>query len=585
MKFLGSRLLFAMFFLTLMGCGDGLLLDENKTQPNTRTKPEPDYCSEVRTYSPAITVTGTAGFHYRDLDASQERLFGNPKIDGRIPYAEIVVRNSNGEIVQCGQTLSNGTFSVTIPKQNGTYTLSVLSRADNDKLKARVLDTLADNQPYSISKNFSVLASDSSKNIGLLEARARLSESPALEGGAFNILFLLARANDALRTATGNSSFVVPHVYVYWKAGFNPYSYYGFPNSPLSFYSPSERRIFVLGGINGAVHNVDTDHFDKSVILHEYAHHLENIYAVSNSPGGSHNGNSIIDPRLAWSEGWATFFQAAVLNTTHYVDTSGFYGDSLENGTGTNIVKFNLTELGGSASKDPVDEDGEGTYREVSISRALRKAMTTANVPLGNIWNAFNQLGLENTSYRNVGLFNQKLDSILSGGTRTSWRNVLSDERQAYTTEFYADPLIGSGSMCSRSIGPLPSALVNANLMHNMNRFYVYDHNGSSNVSIRINYSCTGTSSVKADLDLILYRGFYTYSEEPSSNPTVIRSARSISSLCNDNETLSFSGLPAGQYLIHVKMVKKTITGTMGADFHFQKLVNSTHSEYLCPTN
>jgi hypothetical protein len=58
------------------------------------------------------------------------------------------------------------------------------------------------------------------------------------------------------------------------------------------------------------------------VILHEYGHFITDIFSHDNSPGGSHSITETgQDIRLSWSEGWATFYAAAVLNSPIYVDT------------------------------------------------------------------------------------------------------------------------------------------------------------------------------------------------------------------------------------------------------------------------
>ncbi len=234
----------------------------------------------------------------------------------------------------------------------------------------------------------------------------------------FNIMFDILIANEYVRrnigkngdtagvpSANPNKWWVADKVTVYWKAGFNPYTYFG-ASSPLSFYVPGERKLYILGGSNGDVRRSDTDHFDDSVILHEYGHFLEDTYGHSESPGGSHNGNFIIDARLAWSEGWANFFQSAVLTGAdafdnsalesrlptdkryqYYVDTYGYKGS----GNAGVAIAFNLgTEGTNAGGYDDVTGDlpGTGTFREVSISRTLYKSTrnTSSDYATGKAW-------------------------------------------------------------------------------------------------------------------------------------------------------------------------------------------------------
>ena len=135
-----------------------------------------------------------------------------------------------------------------------------------------------------------------------------------------------------------------------------------------------KRELYLLGGENGDVDFSDTDHFDNSVIIHEYGHFIEDIFGAPNSPGGSHNGNSVIDPRLAWSEGWADFFQAAVTGQPYYRDTKGNVNCSETDPTSCTGVLFD------ESIDVPTDDRpillGEGNFHEFSVSRTLWQALS-----------------------------------------------------------------------------------------------------------------------------------------------------------------------------------------------------------------
>jgi len=64
----------------------------------------------------------------------------------------------------------------------------------------------------------------------------------------------------------------------------------------------------------------DTDEYDEAVISHEYGHYLSWAASRDDSPGGAHDGTPA-DPRLAWSEGLATFLSLHLLGREVYVDT------------------------------------------------------------------------------------------------------------------------------------------------------------------------------------------------------------------------------------------------------------------------
>ena len=89
---------------------------------------------------------------------------------------------------------------------------------------------------------------------------------------------------------------------------------------PTVFYTilwnPNNGRTgsFYSGGTN-RLSLSDDDAYDDPNILHEIGHYIEDEYGFSRNTGGSHFiGDDDQDPRLAYSEGFATFVSAAVLN-------------------------------------------------------------------------------------------------------------------------------------------------------------------------------------------------------------------------------------------------------------------------------
>jgi len=91
-------------------------------------------------------------------------------------------------------------------------------------------------------------------------------------------------------------------------------------------------ELYILGKADS-----DTDEYDTHVIVHEWGHYFESKLGRSDSIGGSHAPfGDVLDPRVAFGEGWGTALSAMMLypNVT-YFDTSGTrqqsgYGYSLE---------------------------------------------------------------------------------------------------------------------------------------------------------------------------------------------------------------------------------------------------------------
>ncbi|MFV3407584.1 hypothetical protein ACNH6C_03190 [Bdellovibrio bacteriovorus] len=616
--------------LILTACGGGGL-EGGDYSSNAPASPEPTYYGKPTDMDAAqsVTVTLPAKFLYRGLSftpgSSTNGLTSVVSAANAIPiaFAEFHIYDSSGTRIQQGETNTNGIASFMIPKTTGTYTFKVFSRAYNDYLKVSVLADIYSNTPHYAEKSFTITAGDITAGTKDLTsapvyAEANESISSRVEGGAFNIMYDILLANEYIRRNIGKNNggtpstdtnvwWVADKVTVFWKAGFNPYSYFG-SNSPLSFYSPGDRKLYILGGVNGDVKSSDTDHFDDSVILHEYGHFLEDVYGNSGSPGGSHTGNFVIDARLAWSEGWANYFQAAVLSGAdaafnnadenraptdpryhYYVDT---YGYRASGNTAGVSISFNLWQDGTAASYDNTASDlaGTGTFREVSVSRALYKATRKddtqyeatkygGGVSFTNIWKTFagedtsgHKKGtpltsslVNTTTYPvpSVGLFNYLL-SVNIGGATAKWDAILSEEKQTKTTKDYAYYLgsttcsdvtftVGAPEIKMSSRDPV----TRSNQQVNNDFYLLYHSGGSGTLSLEYTSSTVGPSSEPLNLDLVLYKKDYVYFEDAYwkagySSEYVAKQSRQTASQAT--ESVSLNGLSAGFYIVNVKI-------------------------------
>jgi hypothetical protein len=545
---------------------------------------EPSYCTSPILYSNSITITGSASYEYRLLvSTSQFKGLGDIAEDPKpIRYAEFVVINNFGNVIQCGETDVNGGFSFQVPSNGQVYRLQVRSRADNNFYKASIMRSPESNQLYNIESAFTA---NSSQTIDLVAAA-----DGNLLGGAFNILDQIYEYNDKLRTlagtcvgtGTGCTPFVVAQkVSVYWEKGFNPGSYLA--GSPAtSFYYKGLSRLFLLGGINGDVDYSDTDHFDNSIIAHEYFHFLEDIYSHSDSPGGSHNGNQLIDPRLAWSEGVAQFFQAVMTGINRVIDTVGNI-----DGASQFIVNYSVE----TAENDIPAYEGEGEFREFSVARMLwdmqddtnlesststacgslntgtgftdrtsNYALSQDKCPLGgfvHFWATITgSLGFNDSTARFIssGLFHQRYLTNITVSDRT--KNLLPlavYEKQAQNRIRYGQRLTTSScgspsalSMSTPFVTNVSGQLINNNPATN-NRYYYIQHGGGT-LAVELTYAVNVTpdTGLSAQLDLYLYPESYTISgTSPIVANTNTGSPKSI--------TVS-SNLAAGFYLILVNV-------------------------------
>lgn len=169
---------------------------------------------------------------------------------------------------------------------------------------------------------------------------------------AMNVFDETVRSMDAL---TGKLGVVAPTpLRLFWQRGSNDGTYF------------DGSSIHLLGASS------DDDGYDDTVIQHEIGHYVEHTVGRSDSPGGGHNG-SPTDARLAWSEGYATYWAQSTLGQPIYSDSNsgGGFFDNLETGvtraTGTglsqqvseNMVSEILWDLGdgGASDDDPANTE------------------------------------------------------------------------------------------------------------------------------------------------------------------------------------------------------------------------------------
>lgn len=510
----------------IMGCTSE---DSSNVATNGRISPtytgpaETAYCATPLVYGmPKVTISGTAKYTRRNLwgtgiGTGNGGLGGalttstHPATEHNIRHAEIRVTDAAGNVVQCAETSATGTFSFELPQGNTNYTLSVNSRANNSFLVASILNRPEQNLFYSLQTT--VNASANNASIALMAPA-----SGSTLGAAFNILDQFHDANDYLRAQVGGFT-VAPKVVGYWELGYNPNGYFGSDNG-LSFYLPGYSRLFILGGLHGDVNNSDTDHFDNSVILHEYGHFLEDSMFASDSPGGPHNGNAIIDPRLAWSEGWGNFFQAAVRFPANSAVPR--YTDTLGNDDGVTQLIYHADLEAAAVGADQPAGAGEGNFREFSVTRLLWDAIDTnvdgptnggtdnvVSADFADIWSVLRSTtaGFRDTdwAFRSVG----HLHYGIGAGT-PSWTSIRTIERHDADTSQYAQfvDIPANGGTCvfvsgtyTRTLTPTATA---SDLLRNFDFFHVKITSAGS-YTFALDYQDTDAAGVEADLDLYLY--------------------------------------------------------------------------------
>jgi hypothetical protein len=586
--------IFASFFV-LGACSIG----SESSSPSTTYDPcvvdvcsvEPAFCS-APTITDPVAISGDAFYVKRLPNGSG---LGGPSSNLPIRYAEVAIVNSSNTVLGCGTTDANGAFSINIQRTTSNVRAEVRSRANTSgELVASVLDS-----PKTSNYHFIRTANYVVGNLSRTLSNTIAPHDGNVEGGAFNILDRLYEANEFLRTETASCNTFdaacspvtnAPKVSAYWKKGFNPGTYLGNAASDtVSFYLSGTSRLYIVGGVSGDVNSADTDHFDDAVIVHEYGHFLEDMYAGSDSQGGPHNANSVLDARLAWSEGWATYFSLVARNSPLYIDT---YGNT--DGTTGRYFYHNLDT--NSPKRDPSQVGytvpaGQGIFREFGIARSLLD-MTDADgasprdndgtqINFEEFWTIFagtNKFSASSTKFRNAGLFFYMHDALAGN---TSIVTEIQDEFMfdPVANDFrahYAVPAVGGACTDTASIKPANNndksedgSFENSN-QFSSNDFYQLTHGGGA---LTLNLI---RKSGSLDLDLYLYREDYTYGETASMLANSQNSGTS-------NESITISNLVAGTYMINVMVYTAPLVGTSEAAWPTNVYDLTVNGTRICP--
>ena len=123
-----------------------------------------------------------------------------------------------------------------------------------------------------------------------------------------------------------------------------------------SRFSARENEIYILGKAG-----VDTDEFDSHVIVHEWGHFFEQSLSRADNPGGSHGAGDVLDPRVAFGEGYGNALASMLLPESIHVDTAWL-------GPGGTL---SASGFDAETEPSPTDDPHPGPFSERSIQRLL----------------------------------------------------------------------------------------------------------------------------------------------------------------------------------------------------------------------
>ncbi len=281
-----------------------------------------------------------------------------------------IVREVDGSVVTTTSTDQNGWYCTDVPLLKDFVTVYPRVASRTDPQKFNIVVTGDNGGLYSRPGDpFDASGPGIYKRDFPLPLMAQISGYDFPFSGAFNIMDVLTRGEEQAIELTGQAP--ADTLFGVWTPG----SAFGF-GTVGTYFAPDEGTnnayVVLSGGDAGGPDVGDHDEYDDDVIFHEFGHFMAYSFSKPAEVGGPHylNDNSQ-DIRLAWSEGWATFFSAAIRQSPLMVNTYAGDPGSLnrEFSYAFDLEKpysAVLTNIG-----TPLEDYGTYTTSEVAVAAVL----------------------------------------------------------------------------------------------------------------------------------------------------------------------------------------------------------------------
>ncbi|MFE8597982.1 hypothetical protein [Archangium violaceum] len=301
-----------------------------------------------------VTLNGTVTYDFVPATYARDKAPLDFAATVKKPVRNAVVQVRQGtKVLATTNTDEQGKYQLSFLRSlKGSTSLEVLAKTSNPQIQ--VEDNTDGNAIWAIGTS-TLPTTDSTLNLHAGHGWTGTAYDATLRTAApfavLDSMYTAARSFMAVRTVT------FPALKVNWSPDNVPQGgdkSAGFIST--SHFSPSENEIYILGK-EGA----DTDEFDAHVIVHEWGHYFESNLSRSDSPGGPHGRGDVLDPRIAFGEGYGNALAAMLLPEPLYVDT-------VWAGAGGTLASFGI-----DAENEPLDTDDPtpGVFSESSVHRLL----------------------------------------------------------------------------------------------------------------------------------------------------------------------------------------------------------------------
>lgn len=322
-----------------------------------------------------VTITGRITFDRIPFKTSGTGLNPAAPVESpaRLVTVDAIDAAAGGSVLATTTTDANGQYSVQVPSNRSLF---IRARAEMVKTGTaptwnfRVVNNTNGNALYVLDGTASSSgAANSTRDLRATSGWGGSSYTGTRAAAPFAILDTVYAARQLVVDAATNAAF--PALDLYWSPtnrataaalcttnGDIGTTFYITASTdgncratPNDAGRPIAGGIYILGDFASGAG--DTDEFDQHVIAHEFGHYLEDRFSRSDSMGGEHGPNELLDFRVAFGEGWGNAYSGMALNDPAYRDSRN--GISNESG-------FNLES---TASTSP------GWFSEFSVGAIL----------------------------------------------------------------------------------------------------------------------------------------------------------------------------------------------------------------------
>ncbi len=493
--------------------------------PTATTTPSP---STEPTTTPTVTPTATPTTNPTPTptptptpaDPSAQTLSGRVTYDyvphqsfGALDYDAIEARparsvkvellSSSDEVLQTTATNNNGDYVFVVDENLDVkvrvWAQLILSNnvANTSENVITVTDNTSQNAAYVMDGNvLSTGSESSSRDFHADSGWGGSSYTSTRVAAPFAIADSVYEAAMLIRNSDASAAF--QNVELRWSVNNTPVN--GTLTSGqigTSFYNGD--AMYILGDQDN-----DTDEYDRSVVQHEFGHYIEDTMSRSDSIGGSHSLQTLIDMRVSFSEGFANAFTAIASNT-------GYYEDSYDTGQ-TNGFRFSLETASTGTVGFYAEKSAGGLIYDIADSN--NDSGDTISLGFSPIYDAMtSDEYINSNALTSIYLFAEVVKSLVSEQEAASIDDILQ------TTQVFGSGIFGEGETNDGGVNyvlPVYETLSNGNTVNvcvndstgnyngiDVRRFVLLTINNSDNYLVT---AIKTSGAGDRDPDIVIYR-------------------------------------------------------------------------------